>query len=342
MVYLSKWNCWEWRCHLTSSSDFLQNIIEYGFLFPRFGWFGIVAQEVSRPILNYCGAGLCLLRLATFWSSLLFDIRTKEKKCKGEKKVNLFWTKDMLFLFCPFCSGLIFFFVKSDVELHPNPESIPLLIDRVSTLIGCWSVSFLNLTLKANLNSPMFIQGECEGQSIPATWYLKVSCDDFVLFRVFCWCHCFEKQHDSILGCCSFLQRITSSNYGPSSSEFWIDVIGPKTRRLMWANSLTVSELCAQILYLQAKNIGKIYETLILIKLSVEVFLEGKTHFKYFNEALGFSPKVLVIHSAAAGYLGLECNTIYVLASVASFFSGDIHDMCRIGVDADCNTLSLP
>ncbi len=28
----------------------------------RFGWFGITAQDVSRPILNYCGAGLCLLR----------------------------------------------------------------------------------------------------------------------------------------------------------------------------------------------------------------------------------------------------------------------------------------
>lgn len=32
------------------------------YLFHRFGWFGIVAQDVSRPILNYCGAGLCLLR----------------------------------------------------------------------------------------------------------------------------------------------------------------------------------------------------------------------------------------------------------------------------------------
>lgn len=28
----------------------------------RFGWFGITADEVSRPALNYCGAGLCLVR----------------------------------------------------------------------------------------------------------------------------------------------------------------------------------------------------------------------------------------------------------------------------------------
>ncbi|PWA18743.1 hypothetical protein CCH79_00005551 [Gambusia affinis] len=33
-----------------------------GWASSRFGWFGIDAQDVSRPILNYCGAGLCLLR----------------------------------------------------------------------------------------------------------------------------------------------------------------------------------------------------------------------------------------------------------------------------------------
>lgn len=28
----------------------------------RFGWFDIEAESVSKPVLNYCGAGLCLLR----------------------------------------------------------------------------------------------------------------------------------------------------------------------------------------------------------------------------------------------------------------------------------------
>ncbi|KAL7394780.1 hypothetical protein ABVT39_003955 [Epinephelus coioides] len=86
-----------------------------GWASSRFGWFGIDAQDVSRPILNYCGAGLCLL------------------------------------------SGLIFFFVKTDVELHPESESIPLLLDR----------------------------------------------------------------------------RTNSSSYRTGFSEFWIDAIGPKTRRLI-------------------------------------------------------------------------------------------------------------
>ncbi|XP_018534939.1 transmembrane protein 144b isoform X2 [Lates calcarifer] len=112
-----------------------------GWASSRFGWFGIAAQEVSRPILNYCGAGLCLL------------------------------------------SGLIFFFVKADVELHPNSESIPLLIDR----------------------------------------------------------------------------RTNSGSYGPSSSEFWIDVIGPKTRRFIGCLLAVVSGLLygssfAPILYIKSHS----------------------------------------------------------------------------------------
>ncbi|KAM4585741.1 transmembrane protein 144b [Fundulus diaphanus] len=61
-----------------------------GWASSRFGWFGIDAQDVSRPVLNYCGAGLCLL------------------------------------------SGLVFFFVRSDVKLQQESETIPLLIDRRS------------------------------------------------------------------------------------------------------------------------------------------------------------------------------------------------------------------
>uniref|UniRef100_A0A3Q3A8Q7 Transmembrane protein 144b n=2 Tax=Kryptolebias marmoratus TaxID=37003 RepID=A0A3Q3A8Q7_KRYMA len=86
-----------------------------GWASSRFGWFGIDPQNVSKPILNYCGAGLCLL------------------------------------------SGLIFFFVKSDVSLRPTSETVPLLLDR----------------------------------------------------------------------------RTISGSYGRHSSEYWIDAIGPKNRRII-------------------------------------------------------------------------------------------------------------
>uniref|UniRef100_A0AAR2K8J1 Transmembrane protein 144a n=1 Tax=Pygocentrus nattereri TaxID=42514 RepID=A0AAR2K8J1_PYGNA len=33
-----------------------------GWASSRFGWFGIEAETVGKPTLNYCGAGLCLLR----------------------------------------------------------------------------------------------------------------------------------------------------------------------------------------------------------------------------------------------------------------------------------------
>uniref|UniRef100_A0A8D3CZI3 Transmembrane protein 144 n=1 Tax=Scophthalmus maximus TaxID=52904 RepID=A0A8D3CZI3_SCOMX len=109
-----------------------------GWASSRFGWFGITAQDVPRPILNYCGAGLCLL------------------------------------------SGLIFFFVKADVELHTITESIPLLLDRVSS-------------------------------------------------------------------------------YAPRSSEFWIDRIGPKTRRFIGSLLAVLSGLLygssfTPILYIKSRS----------------------------------------------------------------------------------------
>ncbi|KAL3044494.1 hypothetical protein OYC64_012900 [Pagothenia borchgrevinki] len=107
----------------------------------RFGLFGVTAQEVSRPILNYCGAGMCLL------------------------------------------SGLIFFFVKTNVELHPISESIPLLLER----------------------------------------------------------------------------RINSGSYCPSSSNFWIDIIGLKTRRfvgylLAVVSGLLYGSVYSPILYIQSHS----------------------------------------------------------------------------------------
>uniref|UniRef100_A0A8C1W4Q7 Transmembrane protein 144b n=1 Tax=Cyprinus carpio TaxID=7962 RepID=A0A8C1W4Q7_CYPCA len=38
-----------------------------GWASSRFGWFGLHSEEVSKPILNYCGAGLCLLSAIIFF-----------------------------------------------------------------------------------------------------------------------------------------------------------------------------------------------------------------------------------------------------------------------------------
>ncbi|XP_068451383.1 transmembrane protein 144b [Clinocottus analis] len=111
-----------------------------GWASTRFGWFGN-AQEIPKPMLNYCGAGLCLL------------------------------------------SGIIFFFVKTDVELHHSSESIPLLLDR----------------------------------------------------------------------------RSNSCSYGPGYSEFWMDSIGPKTRRFIGCLLAVVSGVLygfsfAPVLYIKNQS----------------------------------------------------------------------------------------
>ncbi|XP_050983698.1 transmembrane protein 144b isoform X2 [Labeo rohita] len=38
-----------------------------GWASSRFGWFGLHPEDVSKPILNYCGAGLCLLSAIIFF-----------------------------------------------------------------------------------------------------------------------------------------------------------------------------------------------------------------------------------------------------------------------------------
>ncbi|XP_008324818.1 transmembrane protein 144b isoform X1 [Cynoglossus semilaevis] len=158
-----------------------------GWASSRFGWFENTAQEVSKPILNYCGAALCLL------------------------------------------SGLIVFFVKADVELHPNDESIPLLIDR----------------------------------------------------------------------------RIHSGSYGPRSSEFWIDVIGPKMRRFIGCTLAIISGLlfgctftpisyiksrssCEDSVYYGASN----YELDYVYAENCGIFLTSTVYFVIYCAAMRNRPRV--------------------------------------------------
>ncbi|KAM9795604.1 transmembrane protein 144-like [Neosynchiropus ocellatus] len=158
-----------------------------GWASSRFGWFGIPAQEVARPVLNYCGAGLCLL------------------------------------------SGLIFFFVKTDVELHPGEETVPLLIDR----------------------------------------------------------------------------RTNSSSYGPTSSEFWINVIGPKTRRFLGCFLAVLSGLLygsafAPILYIKSHSSchdsmfhgASIYDLDYVYAQCSGIFLASTVYFAIYCAAMNNRPRV--------------------------------------------------
>uniref|UniRef100_A0A672ZII3 Transmembrane protein 144b n=1 Tax=Sphaeramia orbicularis TaxID=375764 RepID=A0A672ZII3_9TELE len=138
------------------------------FLFCRFGWFGIAVPEVSRPVLNDCGAGLCM------------------------------------------ASGFIFFFVKTNAQLHPYSESTPLLFDRVSILlnmfllissqehIGCllavvsgllYGSSFVPiLYIKSHSSSPDsvfygasvydldYVYAQCSGIFLTSTIYFTIYC----------------------------------------------------------------------------------------------------------------------------------------------------------------------
>ncbi|XP_057706506.1 transmembrane protein 144b isoform X1 [Corythoichthys intestinalis] len=55
-----------------------------GWATPRFGWFGIPAEDVLRPMLNYCGVGLCLLS-----SFIFFFVKTDLQQNLNPESVPL-------------------------------------------------------------------------------------------------------------------------------------------------------------------------------------------------------------------------------------------------------------
>lgn len=99
------------------------------------------------------------------------------------------WRGFMSFVPPPPLSILILVFVRSGVELHPNTESIPLLLEGVR---HDWLTVFkFSFFLKVVFNAA------------PPTPPPR--------------------------------QRINSSSYGPTATESWMDSVGPRTRRVVWA-----------------------------------------------------------------------------------------------------------
>uniref|UniRef100_A0A3P8US29 Transmembrane protein 144b n=1 Tax=Cynoglossus semilaevis TaxID=244447 RepID=A0A3P8US29_CYNSE len=207
-----------------------------GWASSRFGWFENTAQEVSKPILNYCGAALCLL------------------------------------------SGLIVFFVKADVELHPNDESIPLLIDRVSQLL-------------VDHFKPDFYSKIKSGSKMCSTVSSSLALFSSVPLPP-------PPPH-------THTQRIHSGSYGPRSSEFWIDVIGPKMRRFIGCTLAIISGLlfgctftpisyiksrssCEDSVYYGASN----YELDYVYAENCGIFLTSTVYFVIYCAAMRNRPRV--------------------------------------------------
>lgn len=107
--------------------------------------------------------------------------------------------------FCICCSGLILFFVRSDVELHPDSESIPLLIDRVSISIALIFHLFLRRDYWHHTQSKFKftdILSRRVWKTIDFCHLVAQSELWSVSFWVFWWRHCFLKRNMVLSWCC--------------------------------------------------------------------------------------------------------------------------------------------
>uniref|UniRef100_A0A8C6UB69 Transmembrane protein 144b n=1 Tax=Neogobius melanostomus TaxID=47308 RepID=A0A8C6UB69_9GOBI len=182
-----------------------------GWATSRFEWFGVAAPHGSRPVLNYCGAALCLLSL------------------------------------------LIFFFVKTNSQLHPPPECAPMLFDRVSF-------------------------------------------------------------------------------YGPTSPEFWMDSIGPKSRRFIGCLLAVVSGLLygssfVPILYIKSHSSchdsmfhgASIYDLDYLYAQCSGIFLTSTVYFAIYCAARNNRPRVY----SRAILPGLLSGLMWTLATYSWFLANN-------------------
>lgn len=121
------------------------------------------------------------------------------------------------------------------MELHPDSETIPLLIEGVSNI--CLLVlKFFVFFAVFDTAMRLSLINDISLDSHHLIFFLPFASVVFVYFWVFC----FLLEYRIQLILCFVLgffptprQRINSGSYGLAATESWMDGVGPKTRRVM-------------------------------------------------------------------------------------------------------------
>uniref|UniRef100_A0A3Q0QYV7 Transmembrane protein 144b n=1 Tax=Amphilophus citrinellus TaxID=61819 RepID=A0A3Q0QYV7_AMPCI len=135
-----------------------------GWASSRFGWFGIAAQNVSRPILNYCGAGLCLLSGLIF-----FFVKADVKLLHSSETIPLLTDRvSLLSVFCILStSGSLLAAVVGFLYAF---SIIPVLY------IKSHSVHHDSMFYEASVYELDYVHAHCCGIFIASTVYFAIYC----------------------------------------------------------------------------------------------------------------------------------------------------------------------
>ncbi|XP_026111676.1 transmembrane protein 144a isoform X1 [Carassius auratus] len=108
-----------------------------GWASSRFGWFGIGAETVSKPVLNFCGAGLCLLSAIVF-----FFVKTDVQRSATSEETPL----------------LIDHTVNSDSVVATDDSWVDALTPRTKRLVGSFLAVVAGLLYGASFVPVLYIK----------------------------------------------------------------------------------------------------------------------------------------------------------------------------------------
>uniref|UniRef100_A0A673L9H4 Transmembrane protein 144a n=1 Tax=Sinocyclocheilus rhinocerous TaxID=307959 RepID=A0A673L9H4_9TELE len=130
-----------------------------------FGWFGFGAETVSKPVLNFCGAGLCLLSAIVF-----FFVKTDVQRSATSEETPL----------------LIDHTVNSDSVVATDDSWVDALTPRTKRLVGTFLAVVAGLLYGTSFVPVLYIKNHFGKSRLPHYKHCGIFLTSTVYFVLYC------------------------------------------------------------------------------------------------------------------------------------------------------------